>query len=409
MGKSASTWLKNGRLYDVKAGRFRDGDIEIQGERIASVGGRAPKDASAIDLDGAWLLPGFIDCHVHICVKTETADVSGLWNNALPGEIAIYAARAARRMLMAGITTARDVGGWDYHEIAVREAIDAGWIEGPRLFCSGRILSITSSSTPYYRGMYEECDGPVAVQRAARLQLAKGANFIKLLATGAVTSTKYERSDAIQFRPEEIEAAVAIATDNFTYVAAHAHADSGIRNCVEAGCRSIEHGSFGTRETYQLMKEKGTWLVPTLCTTPAMFRDAGFAARVQPHIRARYQEVNAIRVANMKLARECGVNVAIGTDAGTPGNHAGDNMQEVEIMVEAAGFSPAEAIRAATLGAATMMGQETALGSLETGKLADIIAVRADPLENISALRSVDFVMKGGHVHKQRGEPAAFL
>lgn len=409
MGKSVSTWLKNGRLYDVRAGRFQDGDIEIQGERIASVGGRAPKEASAIDLEGAWLLPGFIDCHVHLCVKTETADVSGLWNNSLPGEVAIYAARAARRTLMAGITTARDVGGWDYHEIAVREAIDAGWIEGPRLFCSGRILTITSSSTPYYRGMYEECDGPVAVQHGARLQLAKGANFIKLLATGAVTSTKYERSDAIQFRLEEIEAAVAIAADNFTYVAAHAHADSGIRNCIQAGCRSIEHGSFGTRETFELMKAKGTWLVPTLCTTPAMFRDEKFAAKVLPHIRARYQEVNATRVANMKLAREIGVNVAMGTDSGTPGNHAGDNMQEVEVMVEAAGFSPAEAMRAATLGAATMMGQEGQLGSLETGKLADIIALRSNPLEDISALRSVDFVMKGGRVHKRDGQPTVFV
>ena len=180
-------------------------------------------------------------------MPTEDADHSLIWIHELPGEIVLYAARAARRLLMGGITTARDVGGWDYHEIAVRESIGKGLIEGPRLYCSGRILSITSSTTPYFRGMYEEADGVEAVKKAARQQLAQGADFVKLLATGAVTSTKYEKAEAIQYRPEEIAAAVAIARDNLTYVAAHAHAKEGIRNAVEAGCRSVEHGSFGMR------------------------------------------------------------------------------------------------------------------------------------------------------------------
>ena len=153
---------------------------------------------------GAFLLPGFFDCHVHICVPTDASDPSRLWTNALPGEIAIYAARAARRLLMCGITTAREVGGWDYHEIAVRESIGQGLIEGPRLYCAGKILTITSSTTPYYRGMYEEADGAEEVKKAARKQLAQGADLIKILATGAITSTKYEKAEAIQYRPEEI-------------------------------------------------------------------------------------------------------------------------------------------------------------------------------------------------------------
>ena len=289
---------------------------------------------------GAFLLPGFFDCHVHICVPTDASDPSRLWTNALPGEIAIYAARAARRLLMCGITTAREVGGWDYHEIAVRESIGQGLIEGPRLYCAGKILTITSSTTPYYRGMYEEADGAEEVKKAARKQLAQGADLIKILATGAITSTKYEKAEAIQYRPEEIAAAVAIARDNLTHVAAHAHAKEGILNAVEAGCRSIEHGSFGDEATYRLMAERGTYLVPTLCTTPAMFKDPKFASRVPPHIKERYESVNATRVANMKLARRCGVPMAMGTDAGTPGNHCGDNMQEVEIMVDKAGFPP---------------------------------------------------------------------
>jgi imidazolonepropionase-like amidohydrolase len=237
-------WLANCQILDVRQGTFRRGALRIHNDRIAEIStGAGPDRASTIDMDGLFVLPGFFDCHVHICMRTEAADANDVWRDALPGSIAIYAAEAARRMLRAGITTARDVGGWDYHEIAVREAINTGLIEGPRLFCSGRILTITSSTTPYYRGMYEEADGPEAVRRAARRQLAAGADFLKLLATGAITSSRYERADAIQYRPEEIAAAVEIATDNFTYVAAHAHALQGIRNALEAGCRSIEHAA----------------------------------------------------------------------------------------------------------------------------------------------------------------------
>ena len=396
-------WLKNAQIYDSRSRRFRRGDIEVAGERFASLGGKAPAKAEAIDMDGAFLLPGFFDCHVHICVPTDAPDPSRLWVNALPGEIAIYAARSARRLLMCGITTAREVGGWDYHEIAVRESIAAGVIEGPRLYCAGRILTITSSTTPYYRGMYEEADGAEEVKKAARKQLAQGADLIKILATGAITSTKYEKADAIQYRPEEIAAAVAIARDNLTHVAAHAHANEGIRNAVEAGCRSIEHGSFGEEATYHLMAERGTYLVPTLCTAAAMFRDPNFAGRVPPRFRQRYEKVHATRVTNMKLARRCDVRMAMGTDAGTPGNHCGDNMQELEVMVEEAGFPPDEAIHAATLGAADMMGLVGDLGSLEEGKIADVIATATDPLKNIAALRQVSLVMKGGRIHKQNG------
>ena len=393
-------WLKNAKFYDSQTRLFRAGDIEVIGDRIAALGGRAPAKAEAVDLEGRFLLPGFFDCHVHICVPTDASDPSLLWVGALPGEIALYAARAAKRMLMCGITTARDVGGWDYHEIAVREAINQGMIEGSRLLCSGRILSITSSTTPYYRGMYEEANGVEGVRAAARKQLAMGADLIKVMATGAITSTKYEKAEAIQYRLEEIRAAVEIATDNLTHVAAHAHALAGIRNAVEAGCRSIEHGSFGDEAAYRLMAERGTWLVPTLCTTPAMQRDPAFAAKVPPHIHERYERVHAIRVGNVRLAHHCGVRIAMGTDAGTPGNHCGDNMQELEVMVNEAGLSPREAIDAATLSAARMMDLDASLGSLEPGKLADIIAVDRDPVADIAALRAVWFVMKEGRIHR---------
>jgi imidazolonepropionase-like amidohydrolase len=399
-------WLKGGQVYDVDRGVFDAGDIRIENGLIAEIG-RAPSGAGGVDLEGAFLLPGFIDCHVHICVNTESADGNNPWRNALPGTIALWASRAARRLVRCGITTARDVGGWDYHEIAVREAIDAGWIEGPRLLCAGKILSITSSSEPYYPGMYEEADGPDAVRHGARKQLAKGANLIKILASGAVNSTKYERADAIQYRPDEIRAAVEIAEDNFTHVAAHAHATEAIKNAIVAGCRSVEHGTYGSDETFRLMVEHGTFMVPTICTAHAFLRDPDFAARALPHVRERYEVLQKIRYANLSKAREAGVKVAMGTDAGTPGNHCGDNMQEVALMVERCGFSPAEAIRSATVNGAELMDLDDRIGRLKPGMAADVIAVDKDPLADINALRDVFFVARQGRtlrndrIHKE--------
>lgn len=349
----------------------------------AAGAGRGPKGAEAIDLDGLWLLPGFIDCHVHICINTRVAAGDNVWRDALPGTIAIWAAEAARRMLMCGITTALDVGGWDYHEIAVGEAIEAGLIPGPRLMCAGRILSMTSSSAPYYPGMYEQADGPEAVRAAARRQFARGANLAKVMASGAVNSTKYERAAAIQYRPDELAAAVEIARDNFTHVAAHAHAGATVRNAVLAGCRSVEHGTF---------------LVPTYCTASAFLADPACAARARPHVRERYEQRIALKTASLVRARELGVTIAMGTDAGTPGNHCGDNMQEVVLMVERCGFAPAHAIRCATVNGAALLGREADLGALEQGRIADVIAVPRDPLVDIGALREVAFVMKEGHV-----------
>jgi imidazolonepropionase-like amidohydrolase len=280
-------------------------------------------------------------------------------------------------------------------------------IPGPRLFCAGKILTMTSSTTPYYVGMYEECDGPAEVRKAARKQLAMGADLIKLLVTGAVTSTSYERYDAIQLRPDEIRAAVEIAEDNFTHVAAHAHALDGIRNAVACGCRTVEHGSYGDEAVFRLMAERECWLVPTMCITTAMFGDPDFAAQVPPHIRGRYRDIHELRVEMLKTAKGCEVKIAMGTDVGTPGNHAGDNMQELEVMVKQCGFTPQEAIWSATMEAARMMRLDGDLGSLQPGRIADIIAVAEHPLDDIAALSRVFFVMKDGTIHRNdRATPA---
>ncbi len=393
--------LRNGQVLDLEAGAFVARDVRLEEGRIAELGrGLSAGAGPEVDLNGAFLLPGFIDCHVHICVNTETANPNNPWRDALPGTIAIWAARAAGRMLQCGITSAREVGGWDYHEIAVRNAVNAGWIPGPRLFCAGRILTMTTATTPYFKGMYEEADGPDAVRAAARKQLAMGADLIKVMASGAITSSEYESADAIQFRPDELQAAVEIATDNFKHVAAHAHCPAAIKNAARAGCRTVEHAALGDRGAFEVMKECGTVLVPTLCTISAMFRDPNFAARVPDHVRKEYARIEETRIAAMRDALDVGVKVAMGTDVGTPGNHAGENMQELEVMVNDAGFSPIEAIRAATLNAAQVIDRGEDLGLIAEGRIADLIACPADPLEDISALRDVTFVMKDGRVFR---------
>lgn len=394
-------WLTNASVYDVRTGKYRRQDLQVDKGRIAGLAAKAPRHDAAVDLDGAFLLPGFFDCHVHICVDTRAKSVASLWQGALPGTIALFAASAARKMLLCGITTARDVGGWDYHEIAVREAINSGLIEGSRLFCAGKILSMTSASTPMWRGMYEECDGPAEVRKAARKQLAMGANFIKLLATGAVNSSKYERADTIQLRADEITAAVEIANDNLSYVAAHAHALPGIRNAVECGCRTVEHGTFGNESVFKLMAKKDCWLVPTSCTATAFLDDEKVASEQPAHIEARYRQLHERKMAMLRLAAKAGVKVAMGTDMGTVGNHPGDNMRELEVMVQSRAFSPRAAIASATLEAAKMMRLEQDLGTLEVGRIADVIAVSEDPLKDITALRQkLFFVMKQGQVYR---------
>jgi imidazolonepropionase-like amidohydrolase len=393
-------WLTNGQVFDVHVGKFFQIDIRIDGTKIAELGKAPTSGSDRINLDGAYLLPGFIDCHVHLCVNTHAGNPNNPWRDALPGTIAIWTAGAARRTLYCGITTAREVGGWDYHEIAVREAITAGWIEGPRLFCAGRILSQTTSTKPYFSGMYEECDGIDEIRKGARKQLANGADLIKIMASGAMTSTKYERADAIQYRPDEIRAAVEIAKDNFTHVAAHAHATEAIRNAAECGCGSVEHGSYGNEEVYGLMKKHGTFLVPTVCVSSAMLNDQRVSATMPKHIHDRYTGLKAMRIENIKLAHKIGVKIAMGTDVGTPGNHAGDNMQEPIMMVNDCDMSPAECIYASTMNPAKLLGKEEELGSIEDGKYADIIAVPNNPLDRIETLKDVFFVMKDGNVSR---------
>ena len=394
-------WLINGQYLDVVAGTFKRGAIAIDGKKIVKLApdARPASDDTVIDLKGGWLLPGLIDCHVHLTQPTDSCDYLGhaKRNDA---EVALFTAKAAERTLLCGITTVREVGGWNFVEIAVRDAIERGQYAGPRMVVAGRILSITTAGMDLYPGMYEIADGPEAVKAAARKQLAHGADLIKVMATGAVLSPESEDPRSIQYGLAELKAAVEIAEDNYKHVAAHAHACRGIANAVAAGCSSIEHGTYADDAVLREMAAKGVFLVPTQCTLDAMLNSKEAMATMPPHQIDRMIDSGKTSAKAISRAYELGVPIAMGTDAGTPGNHHGENWQELIVMVRDCGLTPIDCIRAATINAAKLIRRADRLGEIREGHAADIVAYAANPLDDIKAVADVAFVMKDGLVYK---------
>jgi len=315
-------------------------------------------------------------------------------------EIAAQAADAASRTLLAGITSVRDVGGWNHLEMELRAAIERGERIGPRLFLAGKLLSMPTEAVTYYPGMYEVASGPEDVRAAAIRQLDRGADVVKVMATGSILSPEGEDAGVTQFGPEELRAVVEAARSYGRPVAAHAHAAEGIRAAVDAGVASIEHGTYADEAVLGMMAERGVFLVPTLSTATSLFRNQEIVRVMPSHLRERLADTAATHVAAMRLARRFGVPIAMGTDAGTPGNHHGRNADECVAMVEEMGMTPKEAVRAATADAARLLWQGRDVGALEPGRFADVIGLRADPIEDPAELTRVAFVMKGGVVFK---------
>jgi imidazolonepropionase-like amidohydrolase len=404
--------IRAGRMLDVVSGKVvENATIVVRGERIeaAGTGVRVPQGAEVIDLSGYTVLPGLIDMHTHI-----TSDPSGGYadgrSRQWPGYAALVGAKNARRTLQAGFTTVRNVGSDEWSDIALRDAIRNGVVPGPRIFAGAYSLGITGGhcDTNGFRPDLAAEPGPergiangvAEVQRAVRYQIKYGADVIKICATGGVLSA----GDAVgvqQFTLEEMRAIVETARLAERKVAAHAHGVEGIKDAVRAGVASIEHGSILDDEVIRLMKERGTYLVPTRMAFDAVVTGARNgtlapwaaekALEIEPH--ARESIARAIRA---------GVPVAFGTDAGVFPH--GTNADEFRLLVEA-GMTPMQAIQSATLHAARLLGQEEALGSLRAGRFADIVAVRGDPLRDVELLKSIDFVMKGGVVQKSPESP----
>jgi len=370
--------------------------VLIQGGRIAAVGPdrdmSVPRSAEVPDVRGMTVLPGLIDCHVHLCLGAE-ADVVHAIEREAPALTTLKASRFARQTLEAGFTTVRDVGCRDHSIFALKQAIADGVLPGPRIVAAGLAICMTGG---HARFIGRQADGPVEVMTAVREQLAAGAEVIKFIASGGVL-TPGTSPECAQMTPEELAAGMAEARRAGCRIAAHAHGADGMKNAIKAGTHSIEHATLMDDEAAGLMREYGVFMVPTLsalATTAA----CGLSCGIPESAFIKAKSMQARHEGSFKKAARAGINVALGTDAGTPFNYHGDNAQELERMV-ALGMAPMEALMAATSAAATLLGLARTLGTIESGKDADLLVIDGNPLKRIAILRDRDKlhgVMQGG-------------
>jgi len=403
---STTIALKAAHLFDGKTGRMTEpGLVVVQGQRIIAVGANAaiPAGARVIDLGDATLLPGFIDAHVHIADDHDDNWAAGIYNTMLrfPAEQAFHAAHNAKVTLEAGVTTVRVVGAADFVDVALRNAINEGLAEGPRMLVAGHAIGSTGGhcdSSPYPPNrvtpagpMEGVCNGPEECRLATRLQMKYGADVIKVCASGGVLSES-DPVDVPQLTPDELHAIMSEAHSWGRKVAAHAHGDLAAKLAVEAGVDSIEHGSFVQPATLQLMKSKGVYLVPTRMTQVWVNTKAD---TYPPKIAAKARAAYAAHAAMMKNALKIGVPIAFGTDAAVFPH--GLNAQEFGDYVDL-GMTPSAALLTSSQGAAKLLGVDKDTGTLEAGKFADVVAVPGNVLTNIRATEKVVLVIKQGAV-----------
>jgi imidazolonepropionase-like amidohydrolase len=398
----AVTVIHAGHLLDVKTGHMVNNvTVVIEGDKITNIGsGAGPAGANVINLPNTTLLPGLIDAHTHL-----TSDpIFGYQELSIsvPKE-ALIGAKNARITVEAGFTTVRNVGAAAYTDVALRDAINEGMLPGPRMIVSGPPLSITgghcdNNLLPYeYHAKADgTADGVEGVQHKVREIIKYGADVIKICATGGVLS-KGDDPRASQYTLEEMMAIVADAHRLGRKVAAHAHGAQGILWASEAGVDSIEHGSYIDDGDIAMMKSKGTYLVPTLYLSDWMRENAAKIGLPEMYA-AKMRTIIQIARANVKKAFDAGVKVAFGTDAAVYPH--GLNAHEFAVYVQL-GMTPLQAIQTATVNAADLLGWSDRIGSLETGKFADIVAVNGDPTKDVTLLQSPVFVMKGGTVYRQ--------
>jgi len=398
------TYVKAGHMVDVIDGRMRsDQVIVIKGERIERVGARIqiPAGAKVIDLGEATVLPGLIDMHVHL---TGDPDAQGYGNLAasVPRN-ALFGAANGRRTLNAGFTTVRNVGAGGYADIALRDAINNGDVPGPRMRASGPALGITGGHCDnnllpprFHAGGDGVADGPWEIRKKVRENFKYGADVTKFCATGGVLS-KGDSVGGQQYTLEEMLAIVEESHQHGRKVAAHAHGADGIRAAIRAGVDSVEHSSLIDDEGIRMARDAGTFLVMDIYNDTYIL-EMGEAAGFLPESLEKERMIGQAQRDNFRKAHEAGVRMAFGTDAGVYPH--GMNGKQFAYMVEY-GMTPMEAIQAATVNAAELLGWPGDVGAIEAGAYADLIAVRGNPLEDIRELEDVRFVMKGGEVFKQ--------
>ncbi len=407
--------LKAARMFDGKSrGLVQNGVVIVQGDKIIDAGTSIsiPADAKIVDLGDATLSPGFMDAHTHL-----TADFSGDFNRRRLDELdlnvseqAIHATVFARTTLEAGFTTVRDLGSRtvasrEFLDVALRNAINKGYVAGPRMLvatkgigATGGHFDPTSGFRDFLFGSEPDAsdgiaDGPDAIRKAVRFEVKNGADVIKAAVSGGVLSLTDE-VDTPQFTPAEIAALVDESHRLRKKVAVHCHGDQAARDAIETGVDSIEHGSFLKPETLQLMKNKGTYLVPTLLATEYIMGKIG---NYPPALQAKAKAAAAARSEMFRNALRLGVKIGLGTDAAVYPH--GQNAKEFKLMVDL-GMPAIDALKSGTASDAELLGVSQKLGTLEKGKLADVIAMPGDPTQDITATERVSFVMKEGRIIK---------
>ena len=409
--QAPETILKAAHLFDSTGTALKDGAIVVvRGDRIVSVGtAAAPAGARVIDLGDATLLPGFIDAHTHLTLEFQKDYYHFIYDRLMrfPAEQAMYAAMYARRTLEAGFTTVRNVGAYDFVDVGLRNAINAGVAEGPRILTAVHGLGSPGGHFDDYSfppdkvkpwGPIEGiCSGPEECREAVRYQMKWGADLIKIAASGGVLS-EADPVDVPQLTLEEMSAIVSEAHKWRRKVAAHCHGDAAARIAIEAGVDSIEHGSFLTEDTLKLMKAKGVYLVPTRMAVYWVSKQADAGAYPQK-IADKARAAAAAHGTMFKAALRIGVPIALGTDAGVYPH--GMNAMEFGLMTDL-GMSPAAALLAGTRESAKLLGIEAQVGTLEAGKMADVVAVPGSVLGDIHATEHPVFVMHLGHIVLQK-------
>lgn len=403
-------YIQCGRLFDAQAGLMRNAvTVVVEGDTVKEILEGYPaatEGALVVDLKSKTVYPGFIDMHVHI--ESESSPTKYLERYQLdPADVAYDAAVYARRTLMAGFTTVRDLGGSGVN-IALRNAINKGKVPGPRIFTAGKTLSSTGGHGDPTNGNKASLQGdpgpkegvvnsPADARKAVRQRYKNGADWIKITATGGVLSVA-KSGENPQFTGEEVWAITTTANDYGMQVAAHAHGDEGMYRAVANGVKTIEHGTLMSQRTMELMKKQQAYLVPTISAGKFVAEKAAIPGYYPPIIVPKAIKIGAQIQAKFAEAYKMGVPIAFGTDAGV-GFH-GDNAREFRFMTEA-GMPAVEALQAATIVNATVLQRSDELGQIAPGFKADLVASDDNALEDITTLERISFVMKDGKIYKQ--------
>lgn len=408
----AATYIHAGNLITADSDNVQQQmTVVIDGNKIQSIqsGYLAPgENDQLIDLKDATLMPGLMDMHTHI-TSQHSGPASYMERFTLnEADYAIKGVNYARTTLMAGFTSVRNLGDMYNESVALRNAINKGLVDGPRIFTSAKSIATTGGHADPTNGRTKSLmgnpgaaegvvNGVAEARKAVRQRYKDGADLIKITATGGVLSVAKSGQNP-QFMQDEVEAIVQTAKDYGMKVAVHAHGKEGMQRAIKAGVDSIEHGTYMDKETFKLMKKYGTYYVPTILAGNWVAEKAKIDGFFPELVRPKAAAIGPLIQNTFSKANKAGVKIAFGTDSGVSAH--GDNGLEFVLMVEA-GMKPIEAIRSATYHGAALLGELDKLGTIEEGKLADLVAVKGNPIEDIKTMQTISFVMKNGVVYKQ--------